>query len=83
MEWLFLGFGGHVINLGLRRLTVWWWRQKLRLRGFPMQFFEHDFRATRGESKNHPNDHQRYILAAFHQRLQAHEERCGFLNHGR
>jgi len=63
----------------LRRFTVWWWRHKLKLRGFPMQYFDHDFRATRGESKNHPNDHQRFILAAFQQRIRAHEERCGCL----
>lgn len=77
IERLFAGKWANGFNQALRRFTVWWWRHKLKLYGFPMQYFNHDFRATRGESKNHPNDHQRYILAAFQQRIQAHEEKVG------
>lgn len=75
IERFFSGRWGAALDHALRRLTIWWWRNKLRLHGFPMQYFDHDFRATKGESKNHPNDHQRLILAAFRRRIQAYEER--------
>lgn len=75
MEWLFSGKWGNSVNHALRRLTVWWWRRKFQRSGFPMQHFDHDLRATPGESKNHPNDHQRVILAAFRKRIEAAEER--------
>lgn len=80
MESLLSGWWASSFNQALCGFTIWWWRQKLKWNGFPMQYFDHDFRATKGESKNHPNDKQRFILAAFQQRIRAHEKKWGCLN---
>ncbi len=65
---------GHWANDGLHRLTIWWWRHKFSWKGFPMEHFDQDLRATPGESKYHPDDYQRHILKAYRQRLQEFEQ---------
>lgn len=68
-ESLFPSKFGDWINRFLLKITMWWWQKKFRAKGYPMQFFDHDFRSTPGESKNHPNDYQRRVLAAYHEKL--------------
>ena len=75
VETLIFGKLSHYLNNGLRHLTVWWWRNKFRWQGFPMQYFDQDLRSTRGESKYHPHDYQRLILASYWKRVRMFEER--------
>ena len=65
------GFGkwGDWWNQRIQRFTIWWWRRKFRKQGFPMQHFDHDLRATSGESKYHPFDYQRSILAKYQHQI--------------
>jgi hypothetical protein len=78
LEFIFAGRWGDMADAALRRITVSWWRFKFRRSGFPMEHFEHDLRATSGESKYHPYDYQRAILSAYRERVRAYEKKCGF-----
>jgi hypothetical protein len=74
-EALFNGLGSPYLNNSLRAITVWWWRNKFRWQGVSLQHFDQDLRSTAGESKYHPNDYQRIILASYWKRVRLFEER--------
>ncbi|GJM32586.1 MAG: hypothetical protein DHS20C18_15870 [Saprospiraceae bacterium] len=79
-EYFFAGQWGNWVNLFLLKFTLWWWRIKFKGKGYPMQYFNTDFRSTPGESKNHPNDYQRRVMNEFDQKVTVAAEQMGW-NH--
>lgn len=77
-EWCFTGRWGNWLNRQLLNLTMWWWRRKFKGQGYPMQYFNNDFRSTPGESKNHPNDYQRHIMNTYDKKVNEMSEQLGW-----
>ncbi len=70
-EALFQGAWGAYWNRVFKSFTTRRWRRKFKKQGYPMEYFDHDFRSTEGESKNHPFDYQRKVLKAYRERMEA------------
>jgi len=70
-EQLLGGKWGDGCNRVFKKMTMRRWRRKYAKQGYPMEYFDHDFRATTGESKNHPFDYQRHVLERYRDRVQS------------
>src|SRR5690606_10713386 len=73
IERLWAGQWGNWCDQLLQKVTTRWWKRKFRLQGFPMEYFEHDLRATPGESKYHPFDYQRKIMDSYQRKIESFE----------